>query len=162
MDTQSAAELEVTRSVTVPLSRERTFDLFTARIGEYWPREHSIGTAPQVDVILEPHAGGRWFERGEDGSECDWGRVVAWEPPSRVVLLWQLDADWKFNPDFETEVEVTFTEVEPGRTRLDLTHRNLDRYGERAGQMRSAFESPDGWTGILDRFVGRAEEIAAQ
>ena len=64
MDTQSAAELEVVRSVTVPLSQEKTFELFTARIGEYWPRQHSIGTAPLADVTLEPHVGGRWFERG--------------------------------------------------------------------------------------------------
>ncbi|WP_135456284.1 SRPBCC family protein [Mycobacterium sp. DL99] len=162
MDTQSAAESQVVRSVTVPLSRQRTFELFATRMGEYWPREHSIATVPREDMVIEPRVGGRCFELGEDGSECDWGRVAVWEPPSRLVLLWQINADWKFDPDFETEVEVTFSELEPGRTRLDLTHRNLDRYGDRAAEIRSALDSPDGWTAILDAFVRCAIGAAPQ
>ena len=81
----------------------------------------------------------------------------AWEPTSRVVLLWQLTAEWKFDPEFETEVEVTFTEKEPERTTLALRHRNLQRYGEHAEQMRAIFDSPGGWTDTLNRFARLAD-----
>ncbi|MGH3980448.1 MAG: SRPBCC family protein [Pseudonocardiaceae bacterium] len=122
-------------------------------MGAFWPAEHSIGTAAIADVVVEPRVGGRWFERGVDDSECDWGRVAAWEPPGRVVLLWQIGVDWTRDPDFETDVEVTFTEEQPGRTRVDLTHRHLERYGAQAEAMRAVFDSPEGWTGTLARFA---------
>jgi uncharacterized protein YndB with AHSA1/START domain len=120
---------------------------------EFWPREHSIGTSAIADVVVEPRVGGRWFERGVDGSECAWGRVASWEPPRKVVLLWQIGADWQYDPDFETEVDVTFADDGPDHTRLDLRHRNLQRYGDRTEQMRAVFDSPGGWTGTLTRFV---------
>ena len=81
------------------------------------------------------------------------GRVAAWERPGRVVLLWQIGLDWKMDPDFETDVEVTFTEYEPGRTRVDLTHHHLERYGDQAEAMRAVFDSPEGWTTTLARFT---------
>ena len=108
-------------------------------------------------MVVEPHTGGRWFERGVDGSECPWGRVAAWDPPRKVVLLWQIGANWQFDPDFETEVEVTFTEEADGRTHVELAHRNLQRYGDATEQMRAIFDHPDGWTGTLTRFA----ELAA-
>jgi hypothetical protein len=153
MSAESAAAVEVVRSVTVPLSQARTFELFTGRMTDFWPPEHSIGTSAIAEVVVEPRVGGRWFERGVDGSECAWGRVASWEPPRKVVLLWQIGADWQFDPDFETEVDVTFTEDGSGRTRLDLRHRNLQRYGDQVEQMRAIFDSPGGWTGTLTRFV---------
>jgi uncharacterized protein YndB with AHSA1/START domain len=156
MGTESAAAVEVARSITVPLSQARTFELFTSRMTDFWPREHSIGTAEIVEVVVEPRAGGRWFERGVDGSECSWGRVAVWEPPRKVVLLWQIGSSWQFDPDFETEVEVTFTEESPGRTRLDLRHRNLQRYGDATEQMRAIFDHPNGWEGTLARFADLA------
>jgi uncharacterized protein YndB with AHSA1/START domain len=149
-------EIAVHREVTVPLTRERAFELFTARMGAFWPAEHSIGTAEIADVVVEPRAGGRWFERGIDGSECDWGRIAVWEPPDRVVLLWQIGVDWTMHPDLETDVEVTFTSDGPGRTRVDLIHRHLERYGDQAEAMRAVFDSPDGWTGTLIRFADLA------
>jgi len=157
MSTESAAAVEVARAVTVPLSQSRAFELFTARMTDFWPREHSIGAAEIAQVVVAPRVGGRWFERGVDGSECAWGRVAVWEPPRKVVLLWQIGADWQFDPHFETEVEVTFTEDTPGHTRLDLRHRNLDRYGDHTEQMRAVFDSPDGWTGTLARFADLAK-----
>lgn len=153
MSTESAAAVEVVRSVNVPLSQARTFELFTARMTDFWPKEHSIGSSQIAEVVVEPRAGGRWFERGVDGSECAWGRVASWDPPRKVVLLWQIGADWTYDPEFETEVEVTFTEQALDRTRLDLRHRNLQRYADNTEQMRAIFDSPDGWTGTLRRFV---------
>lgn len=152
----STTEISVNRSVTVPLEPKRAFDLFTARMSEFWPAEHSIGTAKLAEVIVEPREGGRWFERGVDGSECPWGRIAAWEPPARVVLLWQIGADWRFDPELETEVEVTFTAEPDGRTRVGLEHRHLERYGEKAEAMRALFESPGAWEGTLARFAGLA------
>jgi Activator of Hsp90 ATPase homolog 1-like protein len=145
--------MDVVRSVSVPLSPARAFELFTTRMSDFWPKEHSIGNSEIAEVVVEPHSGGRWFERGIDGSECQWGRIASWEPPRKVVLLWQIGADWRFDPDFETEVEVTFTEENPDRTRLDLRHRNLQRYGEDAEQMRAIFDDPKGWAGTLASFA---------
>jgi hypothetical protein len=153
MDTESAAVVEVARSVSVPLSPARAFELFTTRMTDFWPKEHSIGNSEIAEVVVEPHSGGRWFERGTDGSECQWGRIALWEPPRKVVLLWQIGADWCFDPAFETEVEVTFTEESTDRTRLDLRHRNLQRYGGNAEQMQAIFDDPKGWAGTLASFA---------
>lgn len=153
MSTESAAAVEVVRSVSVPLAPARTFELFTTRMTDFWPKEHSIGSSELAEVVVDPQAGGRWFERGVDGSECQWGRVASWGPPDRVVLLWQIGADWQFDPEFETEVEVTFTEEAGGRTLVELRHRNLQRYGDATEQMRAIFDDPKGWTGTLANFV---------
>jgi uncharacterized protein YndB with AHSA1/START domain len=152
MTSESPTVVEVIRSVGVPLSQARTFELFTARMTEFWPKEHSIGSAAIAAVVVEPRAGGRWFERGVDGSECPWGRVGEWDPPRKVVLIWQIGADWQFDPDVETEVEVSFTREGLDRTRVDLCHRNLQRYGDAAEQMRAIFDDPSGWSGTLARF----------
>lgn len=153
MSTESAAVVEVVRSVSVPLSQARAFELFTARMTEFWPKQHSIGNAEIAEVVVEPCRGGRWFERGIDGRECQWGSIASWDPPRKVVLLWQIDENWRFNPDFETEVDVTFTQEGSDRTRLELRHRNLQRYGEATEQMRAIFDDPGGWTGTLAGFV---------
>ena len=153
MDTESDSAVEVSRSVSVPLSQTLAFELFTTRMTEFWPKEHSIGDSELAEVVIEPRSGGSWFERGVDGSECQWGRVAAWEPPRKVVLLWQIGADWQFDPQFETEVEVTFSAEGPDRCRLDLRHRNLQRYGDSTEQMRAIFDDPAGWTGTLAGFV---------
>lgn len=157
MDTESDSAVEVFRSMSVPLSQARAFELFTTRMTEFWPKEHSIGTSKIAEVVLEPRTDGRWFERGVDGSECQWGRVASWDPPRKVVLLWQIGADWQFDPTFETEVELTFSEEGPDRSRLDLRHRNLQRYGDNAEQMRAIFDDPSGWAGTLTAFVNFAD-----
>lgn len=151
--TAESTEIQVRRSVTVPLTPERAFDLFTARMTEFWPKEHSIGATAIERVVIEPHVGGRWYERGVDGTECDWGRVGDWRPPSRVVLHWQIGANWRYDPDLETDVEVTFTEEAAGRTRVDLTHRHLERYGDQADAMYALFSSPGAWADTLARFA---------
>jgi hypothetical protein len=150
----------VCKSVTVPLPRDRAFAAFTGAMGEWWIDSHSIGTAPQVDVIVERRNGGRWFERGSDGTEATWGHVLRWEPPMRVVFAWQLTAIWRFDPDFVTELEVRFSEEGPAQTRVDLEHRMLERFGDKAAAVRQALDSPDGWQGLLDGYLRRTREEA--
>ena len=143
----------VRKSIVVKASTEKSFASFTARIGRWWPRSKSIGSAPQADVVLEPGIGGRWYERGTDGSECEWGKVLQWEPPGRLVLAWQISSEWKFDPTLVTEVEITFTALSAGETRVDIEHRHLERLGDKAARIREAFDSEDGWSGVLRGFA---------
>jgi uncharacterized protein YndB with AHSA1/START domain len=145
-------DLAVHKSVTVDVTAERAFEAFTHRIDDWWIRAHHIGKAEMDRAVLEGRAGGRWYEIGVDGTECDWGHVVVWEPPTRLVLAWQIGADWQFDPDLVTEVEVRFVDLGDNRTRVDLEHRDLDRFGDRADDMRAGFDSPGGWQGLLDAF----------
>ena len=149
--------LFVRKEITVEASQARAFDVFTREHGAWWPlATHHIGSAAAETAIIEPHTGGRWFERAADGSECDWGRVLVWDPPGRLVLAWEISADWKRDESINTEVEVRFVSLGPARTRVELEHRRLDRYGAAAEQMRGIFDSENGWTNILRLFVARA------
>lgn len=148
----------VRKSIHVKAPLQKAFDVFTAGMGRWWLKSHSINKgSPIADVIMEPFAGGRWFERGDDGSECTWGKVLAWEPPARVVLAWQIDGTWTHNPDVMTEVEVRFT-AEADGTRVDLEHRDLERFGEQAVKTRDALDSPGGWSGLLQSYATAAIE----
>lgn len=153
------APAPIRRSVRVKASPEKAFEVFTAGMSRWWIRSHSINASPQKEVIIEPRPGGRWFERGEDGSECQWGRVLAWEPPTRLVLAWQIDGQWRFDPDLVTEVEVRFV-PDGAETRVELEHRNLDRFGDKVDQVRAAFESPEGWGRLLERFAAETVQGA--
>jgi uncharacterized protein YndB with AHSA1/START domain len=158
--TSQASERAVRKSVTVEVDRARAFAVFTEGLDSWWMRSHHIGAAEMEIAILEPRAGGRWYERGVDGRECDWGHVISWEPPSRVVLAWQINGQWKYDPSLVTEVEVTFTEEDASRTRVDLEHRHLDRLGDAAAQLRAVFESDNGWSGLLARYAQQAQAPA--
>jgi len=145
--------------VTVHAPSEVAWQVFTEKIGTWWPlATHKIGSAKAVDAVIEPRVGGRWYERGDDGSTCDWGRVLAWEPPSRLVLSWEISADWQHDPTLQTEVEVRFI-AEGSGTRVELVHRHLDRYGDRRDQMRGIFDSDGGWTALLDSFARAAAVV---
>jgi uncharacterized protein YndB with AHSA1/START domain len=109
-------------------------------------------------LIIEPKVGGRWYERDVDGSECDHGKVLVWEPPTRLVLIWQIAVDWKFDPNLVTEVEVRFIADGADATRVELEHRNLERFGEGAEAMRQSIDSPEGWTGVLQLFKQATEQ----
>jgi uncharacterized protein YndB with AHSA1/START domain len=152
----SMTELAVRKSVTVATPVEEAFQVFTDRIDDWWIRAHHIGKAELERVVIEPRVGGRWYEVDTDGSECQWGYVVSWEPPNRLVLAWQIGSDWQFHPDLVTEVEVRFERVADNSTRVDLEHRDLDRFGDSEEEMRAGFESPGGWQGLLDRFAAAA------
>jgi uncharacterized protein YndB with AHSA1/START domain len=145
--------------VSVKAPPEIAWRVFTEKMGTWWPlATHKIGKAKAVDAVIEPRVGGRWYERGDDGSTCDWGRVLAWEPPSRLVLSWEISADFQYDPNLKTEVEVRFITEGKDGTRVELEHRYLDRYGARRDQVRRIFDSDAGWKGLLEAFAARASE----
>jgi uncharacterized protein YndB with AHSA1/START domain len=143
----------IRRSIVVQASQQEAFTAFTSRMGRWWNPAFSISPtrSPIKDVVVEPRTGGKWYECGTDGSECQWGKVLLWEPPSKLILAWQITAQWQFGADFLTELEVRFT-PEGDRTRVDLEHRLLERYGDATPDIRGRFESPMGWAGLLERF----------
>jgi uncharacterized protein YndB with AHSA1/START domain len=144
-------------AVTVPLPADRAFALFTTGFNRWWPGHH-IGTAEMAEAVLEPRAGGRYYERGIDGSECDWGTVLACDPPRRIVVAWQITARgdaWVYDPDLSraSEFEVAFREQPDGQTRVELEHRNIDRHGPGAAGIHQGVAGPGGWPGILDNYA---------
>lgn len=151
---ESSNDVLVRKSITVAASPDRAFRVFTEGMSSWWPLvSHHIGKVDATDAVVEPFTGGRWFERGADGSTCDWGRVLSWEPPHRLVLSWEISADWQHDASLQTEVEVRFI-AEGSSTRVELEHR-LQRFGDRAEEMRGIFDSPGGWTGLLQAFADR-------
>ena len=143
-------------SVTVPISAPRAFTLFTEGINTWWIG-HRIGEAELAEVVIEPRVGGRWYERGVDGTECDWGKVLAFDPPERLVLSWQLNYQYKYDPDLahSSEVEVLFTE-ENGLTRVALEHRNIERHGTGAEELAAGVSDEGGWPSILELYAKAA------
>lgn len=152
---QTISPAPIRKSVRVNVAPARAFEIFATGASRWWLKTHTINPtkSPQKDVIIEPRTGGRWFERGEDGSECSWGQVLAWEPPSRLLLAWQINADFQYDAALVTEVEVRFTPDGSG-TLVELEHRLLDRMGERGVGMRDAFTR--GWGLLLDSFTQHA------
>ncbi len=148
----------VRKSVCVNASVERAFEFFTGAYDRWWPRSRHIGQVPVEEFVLEPFEGGRWYERRVDGSECQWGKVLAWEPPSRLVLAWQLDAQFAYDPGLVTTLELRFVAETANVTRVELEHRDLERLGSEAQRARTKFESPDGWSGVLASFAGHAQK----
>ena len=155
MTAQQTAATAVRRSITVDAPVEKAFEVFTDRFGAWWPLDYHTGDQDPETVVIEPRTDGRWYERTAGGAEADWGVVLAWEPPTRLVLAWRLDAEWKHNPDpaKQTEIEVHFMADGPRRTRVELEHRLLDRFGDAADEMRATFDSDGGWVGLLSRFA---------
>jgi uncharacterized protein YndB with AHSA1/START domain len=154
MNATTITKTFVRKELVVGCGRARAFEAFTREFGQWWPlASHHIGAAMAETAVIEPFVNGRWFERATDGTECDWGRVLTWEPPGRLVLSWNITTSWQFDITLETEVEVTFHEAGSGRTRIVLEHRHLDRYGAEAEKMRSTFDSEGGWSGMLQQFA---------
>ena len=147
----------VRKQVVVNASQARAFDVFTARVTAWWPATHSILKSPLKECIVEPRVGGRWSSVGEDGSACDTGYVIAWQPPELLVLAWQINPAWQFDPALVTEVEVRFVAMSAETTRVELEHRHLERMGEKAPDARNAIDSPGGWGLILGSFKTQAE-----
>jgi uncharacterized protein YndB with AHSA1/START domain len=152
--TEQAIDLTVRKTITVEAPREYAFAVFTEQMGSWWPLDtKSIGSAEARTAVLDPREGGRWYERGVDGSECEWGQVITYDAPERLVLDWQIGADWRYDPDVHSEVEVRFIADGETRTRVELEHRGLAKaFGDRAEQMHAIFDSADGWGDILGRY----------
>jgi len=147
----------VRKTVRVNANAARAFDVFANNINRWWPASHTILKAPLKETIIEPFVKGRWYQIGEDGSQCDTGHVMAWEPPHRLLLAWQINADWQFDPKLITEVEVKFIAEGERTTRVELEHRNLERMGEKAETVRASVDSPNGWGAILEAYRQVAE-----
>lgn len=146
----------IRREVTVDVGRTRAFEIFTTEMTSWWPPAHHIGSAPIAEIIVEPFEGGRWFTRHEDGTETFTGAVTVWQPPEQLAVTWQIGADWRYHADLVTTVEVRFVEVAPGRTRVELEHRDLEAFGEAAEAMHGTFESYGAWTATLEAYAAVA------
>jgi len=146
----------VRQTLTVPIPAQQAFSLFTEGFNTWWIGHH-IGAAELAEAVIEPRAGGRWYERGVDGSECDWGKVLIYEPPGRLVLSWQLNAKFEYDPDPEhaSEIEVTFVE-DGDHTRVDFEHRHIERLGPDADKLARNVASENGWPTILGLFAKAA------
>jgi uncharacterized protein YndB with AHSA1/START domain len=114
-------------TVIVNAPPERAFEVFTKSFGSWWPADYHIGQVDMADGVIEPREGGRWYEKGADGSECDWGRVLVWEPPNRLVISWQINGMWQFDDDpaHASEIEVRFSPEGEEQTTVELEHRHL-------------------------------------
>lgn len=162
----------IVHTIRVKAAPARAFDLFTSRIGDWWPKAGGIGKAPHAAIVIEPKVDGRWFERDGDGRETNWGKVLAWEPPLRLLLGWQINATadsssrssteaggctggWGYDPNLLTEVELTFTPADGGGTLVRLEHRNLERFGVDA--VRFAEKLNGGWPTRLREFAAFAD-----
>jgi uncharacterized protein YndB with AHSA1/START domain len=154
--TIQVAGTSVRTSIDVEVPIERAFAIFTEGIGTWWDPSHHILEAELAEMVFEPHVGGNIVDRGVDGSECRWARVLAYEPPTWIVFSWDINLQWQIetDPDKTSEIEVRFSAEGPGRTHVELEHRNIDRHGEGWERMRDAVGSPNGWN--LQRFADAA------
>jgi uncharacterized protein YndB with AHSA1/START domain len=145
----------IIQRVEVKCAPAKAFTLFSSRMADWWPRGKTVGKQPHAEVVMEPHVDGRWFERDADGNETQWGKVLAWEPPRRLLLGWQLGPDWQYDPEFLTELELTFVELPSGGTGVTLEHRDLERFGALADKRRS--ELNGGWPTRIADFAAFAD-----
>jgi uncharacterized protein YndB with AHSA1/START domain len=150
-------DTSVQAQIVVDAPIERAFTVFAEGIGSWFPREYNLLETEIAERVFEPREGGQVYDRGTDGSECRWGRVLTYEPPNRVVIGWDIDPRWQIEtePEKTSEVEVRFTHEAPDRTRVDLEHRHLDRHGEGWEQTRDAIGGEGGWAGCLDAYAAR-------
>jgi uncharacterized protein YndB with AHSA1/START domain len=156
--TVQAEATSVTKSIVVEAPVERAFHVFTQEMDSWWSPDHHILEAPLARMVLEPREGGRIYDVGTDGSECQWARVLAYDPPTRLVFSWDIDLHWQIetNPDRASEIEVRFIPEGDERTRVELEHRHLDRHGDGWEGMRDAVGAPDGWGKGLASFAEAA------
>ncbi|GIE95457.1 SRPBCC family protein [Paractinoplanes rishiriensis] len=145
----------VRRHVVVEAPIEQAFNVFTARFGDFKPPEHNLMGSPIAETVFEPKVGGHIYDRAADGSECRWARILAFDPPDRVVFSWDINPRWQVEEDPEqtSEVEVRFVAETPERTRVELEHRNLERHGPGWDSVRDGVADDQGWPLYLSRFA---------
>ena len=152
----------VRKSIRVRTTADRAFRVFTEEMDSWWPRTHHIGSSPMKRVIVEGRVGGSIYTQQEDGTDCAWGSVLAWEPPHRFVMAWRVRPDWQFEPELAScsEIEVCFTSADDGTTLVELEHRGFERHGAGAEQMRDEVNAEGGWGSLLELFGAKAEKAA--
>ena len=154
--TTQANETSVRKEIVVEAPIERAFSVFTEDFDSIKPRDHNMLAVEIAETVFEAREGGRIYDRGVDGSECQWARVLAYEPPDRVVFSWDISPQWQIESNLEktSEVEVRFIAETPERTRVELEHRNLERHGDGWEGLREGVGSEGGWPLYLQRFAG--------
>jgi uncharacterized protein YndB with AHSA1/START domain len=145
----------INKEIVVDAPIDEAFHVFTDRFGDFKPPEHNLLGAPITETVFEAKVGGHIFDRAEDGSECRWARILAYQPPSRVVFSWDISPTWQIEPntDNTSEVEVRFTAESPTRTKVELAHRHLDRHGPGWESLRDGVHGAGGWPLYLDRYA---------
>jgi len=157
--TTQAQQTSISTEIVVEAPQDRAFHVFTERFDAIKPREHNMLQVDIAESVFEPRAGGRVYDRGTDGSECQWGRVLAYDPPERIVFSWDISPQWQIESDLDrgSEVEVRFIAEAPERTRVELEHRHLDRHGDGWEGLREGVAGDQGWPLYLSRY---GEEVA--
>jgi uncharacterized protein YndB with AHSA1/START domain len=155
MTASTDEQTRVRKEVVVDVPAERAFRVFTEQFDRVKPRDHTLLTSPIAQTVFETHVGGHVYDRGEDGSECRWARVLAFDPPERFVISWDIGPDWQLetDPARTSEVEVRFVPEGPARTRVELEHRHLDRHGEGWQSLRDGVGDEAGWPLYLQRYA---------
>jgi uncharacterized protein YndB with AHSA1/START domain len=147
--------------VVVDAPQDRAFQVFTEQFDMIKPREHNMLEVDIADSVFEPREGGRVYDRGVDGSECQWARVLAYEPPDRILFTWDISPRWQIEDDLSraSEVEVRFIAESAERTRVELEHRHLDRHGEGWESLSEGVAGDQGWPLYLSRFADRIRAV---
>jgi len=151
----STTDTTINKSIVVNAPIDEAFRVFTERFGDFKPPEHNLLRAPIAETVFEPRVGGNIVDRAVDGSECRWARILAYEPPTRVVFSWDISPRWEIvtDPDQASEVEVRFFTETPDRTRLELEHRHIDRHGPEWPAVTDGVDGDEGWPLYLARFA---------
>jgi uncharacterized protein YndB with AHSA1/START domain len=157
MNAASSVIAPVIKTVRVQAPVAHAFEVFTSGLARWWPPNHGIGKKPVKTVLMEPRKGGRWLEIAEDGTECVVGTIAVWEPPYRLVVVWQINAQWQADATMKSEVDVRFTPDGPDATVVELVHHKFETMGAEAGAVMRAGVSR-GWPGLVDRFAREAEQ----
>ncbi|HVU94616.1 MAG TPA: SRPBCC family protein [Puia sp.] len=145
----------IKKQLLINASQETAFRVFTERMGDWWPKSHHIGKTPPTDSIIEQKEEGRWYSIHEDGSECELGKVLVWDPFGRLLLAWQVDGNFKYDPNLISELEFRFHAEEPGRTRVTMEHRDLEKL---MGGAKIIADMNKGWEMILNLYKNFADE----
>ena len=153
--TQTTEPTTVIASIEVNAAQQRAFEVFTRDFGAFKPSDHNLLAVPIAETVVEAHVGGHIIDRGTDGSECRWARVLAYEPHDRFVFSWDISPYWQVetDPDKTSEVEVTFTALAEDRTRVDIEHRHIDRHGDGWTAVRDSVSTGEGWPFYLNRYA---------
>ena len=153
--TAAAQATSIRHEIVVGAPIERAFSVFTSGFGSFKPPEHNMLGLDIAETVFELHEGGNVYDRGVDGSECRWARVLVYEPPHRVVISWDISPQWQIETDPEktSELDVRFIAEAPDRTRVELEHRNIDRHGDGWESVREGVDGDDGWPLYLHRFA---------